>query len=68
MSVTHYGRQVAGEPAICGATGPSVRWTAVRLVSCRYCQNIIDRLVADNFDELLDAANLLRRARPKETP
>lgn len=39
-------------PALCGST-EHMRWTAVRLVSCQYCQNILDRFICDRLPELL---------------
>jgi hypothetical protein len=43
--MTHYGLATKGAIALCGSTDEDPRRTAVRLVSCQYCLNVIDRVL-----------------------
>lgn len=43
MSV-HYGLSSPGHVALCGSAD-GTRWTAVRMVDCQYCQNVVDSIV-----------------------
>lgn len=42
----HWGMASEGNASLCGAIG--VKRTAIRLVSCVYCQNIIDHWLHEN--------------------